>query len=219
MKSFQPIVASITISLRIHDEVINGQQHWPWTKRTLDLLISSLALILALPLIGVIAILIKLQSKGAALYAQERIGKGGRPFTMYKLRSMYLDAEKNGPALATAHDERITPLGRTLRKWRLDELPQLWNVMKGDMSLVGPRPERKFYVDRIAERAPNYARLHKLKPGLTSLGIVNYGYASSINEMIDRQRHDQYYFENQSLRLDLSILARSVGVVLGKKGK
>lgn len=168
---------------------------------------------------GVIATAIKLSSKGPFLYTQERVGKGGKPFTMYKFRSMEKDAEKDGPALATENDRRITRLGRVLRKWRLDELPQLWNVIKGDMSLVGPRPERKFYIDQIIEKAPNYKRLQKIKPGLTSMGIIQQGYASTIAEMVERQRHDQYYFENRSLGLDLAILARSVGVVLGRKGK
>jgi lipopolysaccharide/colanic/teichoic acid biosynthesis glycosyltransferase len=203
------------IPIRISDGVINDQK----LKRPLDLLISFLAFILALPLIGLVAIVVKLTSKGPIWYTQERIGKGGKPFTMYKFRSMCQNAEENGPALATENDVRITMTGRILRKWRLDELPQLWNVLKGDMSLVGPRPERQHYIDKIVEKAPNYKRLLNIKPGLTSMGIVNYGYASNVAEMIDRQRHDQYYFENRSLGMDLAILARSVGVVLGRKGK
>lgn len=203
------------IPIRISDGVINDQK----LKRPLDLLISFLAFILALPLIGLVAIVVKLTSKGPIWYTQERIGKGGKPFTMYKFRSMCQNAEENGPALATENDVRITITGRILRKWRLDELPQLWNVLKGDMSLVGPRPERQHYIDKIVEKAPNYKRLLSIKPGLTSMGIVNYGYASNVAEMIDRQRHDQYYFENRSLGMDLAILARSVGVVLGRKGK
>jgi len=203
------------IPIRISDGVINDQK----LKRPLDLLISFLAFILALPLIGLVAIVVKLTSKGPIWYTQERIGKGGKPFTMYKFRSMCQNAEENGPALATENDVRITMTGRILRKWRLDELPQLWNVLKGDMSLVGPRPERQHYIDKIVEKAPNYKRLLNIKPGLTSMGIVNYGYASNVAEMIDRQRYDQYYFENRSLGMDLAILARSVGVVLGRKGK
>lgn len=215
MKRPQPLAALDMIPIRISDGVINDQK----LKRPLDLLISFLAFILALPLIGLVAIVVKLTSKGPIWYTQERIGKGGKPFTMYKFRSMCQNAEENGPALATENDVRITITGRILRKWRLDELPQLWNVLKGDMSLVGPRPERQHYIDKIVEKAPNYKRLLSIKPGLTSMGIVNYGYASNVAEMIDRQRHDQYYFENRSLGMDLAILARSVGVVLGRKGK
>lgn len=215
MKRPQPVAA---LDMRPHGisvGAINNQK----LKRPLDLLISFLAFILAFPLMGVIATAIRLSSKGPFLYMQERIGKDGKPFTMYKFRSMERDAEKDGPALATENDQRITRLGRVLRKWRLDELPQLWNVIKGDMSLVGPRPERKCYIDQIIEKAPNYKRLQKIKPGLTSMGIIEQGYASTIAEMVERQRHDQYYFENRSLGLDLAILARSVGVVLGRKGK
>lgn len=215
MKRPQPVAALDMRPLGISGGAINDQK----LKRPLDLLISFLAFILAFPLMGLIATAIKLSSKGPFLYKQERIGKGGKPFTMYKFRSMEKDAEKDGPALATENDQRITRLGRVLRKWRLDELPQLWNVIKGDMSLVGPRPERKFYIDQIMEKAPNYKRLQKIKPGLTSMGIIQQGYASTIAEMVERQRHDQYYFENRSLELDLAILARSVGVVLGRKGK
>ncbi|HTJ11009.1 MAG TPA: sugar transferase [Dinghuibacter sp.] len=215
MKRPQPLAALDMIPIRLSDGVINDQK----LKRPLDLLISFLAFILALPLIGLVAIVVKLTSKGPIWYTQERIGKGGKPFTMYKFRSMCQNAEENGPALATENDVRITITGRVLRKWRLDELPQLWNVLKGDMSLVGPRPERQHYIDKIVEKAPNYKRLLNIKPGLTSMGIVNYGYASNVAEMIDRQRYDQYYFENRSLGMDLAILARSVGVVLGRKGK
>jgi lipopolysaccharide/colanic/teichoic acid biosynthesis glycosyltransferase len=189
------------------------------TKRAADVFIASLSLIILTPLMAVIALLVKLTSKGRVFYTQERIGKGGNPFIIYKFRSMIVTAEANGPALATTGDPRITKLGRSLRKWRLDELPQLWNVVRGDMALVGPRPERQYYIDRITDHAPNFKRLLHLKPGLTSMGIVCFGYASSVAEMVDRQRHDQYYFENRSLKLDFAILVQSVHVVLGRKGK
>src|ERR1700744_4037048 len=166
MKHPQPIGARLSIPVLMPDMVINYQ----WLKRPFDLTISLLAFILALPLIGVIAILIKLTSQGPVFYTQERMGEGGKPFRLYKLRSMCEGAEKNGPELAKEGDPRITPLGRMLRKSRLDELPQLWNVIKGDMSLVGPRPERKYYIDLIVEQAPNYKRLLSIKPGLTSMG-------------------------------------------------
>ena len=188
-------------------------------KRTVDITISIIALAITLPAMVLVAIAIKLTTKGPVLFFQERIGKGALPFQMIKFRSMHLNAEPEGPALAIKNDPRITRIGRVLRKTRLDELPQLWNVLKGDMTLVGPRPERQYFIDLITERAPNYGRLQQLKPGLTSLGIVRFGYASSVEEMIDRQRHDQYYFENRSLALDLRILAETLDVVLRRKGK
>ncbi|TDW95878.1 sugar transferase [Dinghuibacter silviterrae] len=191
----------------------------PQGTRFLDLFMASLGLILAAPIMLVVALLIKLSDKGPVLYKQVRVGQGGKPFTIFKFRSMRLDAEQNGPALAKKDDPRTTKIGNVLRKWRLDELPQLWNVLKGDMAMVGPRPERQYYIDRIMDHAPNYGRLLELKPGLTSMGIVRFGYASSVEEMIDRQRHDQYYLENRSIALDLRILVQSVQVVLGRKGK
>jgi lipopolysaccharide/colanic/teichoic acid biosynthesis glycosyltransferase len=188
-------------------------------KRAADLIIATASFIVLTPIMAVVALLVKTTSRGGVFYTQERIGKDGNPFIIYKFRSMFVTAEANGPALATTGDHRITKLGRTLRKWRLDELPQLWNVIRGDMALVGPRPERQFYIDRITDHAPNFKRLLHLKPGLTSMGIVRFGYASSVEEMVDRQRHDQYYFENRSLELDFTILVQSVHVVLGRKGK
>lgn len=191
----------------------------PQTARTFDLLISTTGLILFMLPMLFIALLVKITSRGPVLFMQERIGKGGRPFRMYKFRSMHPNAEQKGPTLAQTNDPRITRIGKVLRKWRLDELPQLWNVLKGDMAMVGPRPERQYYIDRITDHAPNFKRLLELKPGLTSMGIVRFGYASSVEEMIDRQRHDQYYFENRSVTLDMTILVQSVHVVLSRKGK
>lgn len=188
-------------------------------QRYLDITVSALGLLMTLPLMLYIALKVRLSSRGPIFFVQERIGQGGKPFKMYKFRSMFIDAEKAGPALSSENDPRITAFGRTIRKWRLDELPQLWNVLKGDMTLVGPRPERQYYIDRITDHAPNYTRLLALKPGLTSLGIVNFGYASSIQEMIDRQRHDQYYFENRCPDLDWRIVLSTVDVILRRKGK
>lgn len=196
-----------------------GKAKTPQGTRIFDLLISITGLILFSPLMLLIALLVKVSSKGPVFYRQERVGKGGKPFTMYKFRSMRPDAEKDGPALSRRNDPRITRAGRVLRKWRLDELPQLWNVVKGDMAVVGPRPERQYFIDRITDHAPNFERLLELRPGLTSMGIVRFGYASTVAEMIDRQRHDQYYFENRSPTMDLKILVQSVQVVLGRKGK
>ena len=152
-------------------------------------------------------------------FSQERIGYKGKPFVIYKFRSMHQDAEKNGPMLSSEDDERITKWGRVMRKWRLDELPQLWNIIKGEMSLVGPRPERKFYVDQIVEQHSEYKYLFKVKPGLTSWGMVKFGYASSVDEMLQRMSFDLMYVENISLLLDLRIMILTLATILKGKGK
>ncbi len=188
-------------------------------KRFVDLLISILAFILLTPLLIYTAARTALSSKGNILFRQERIGYKGKPFIIYKFRSMVQDAEKNGPMLSSEEDERITKWGRVMRKWRLDELPQLWNIIKGEMSLVGPRPERKFYVDQIVEQHSEYKYLFKVKPGLTSWGMVKFGYASSVEEMILRMPFDLMYVENVSLLLDLRIMILTLATILKGKGK
>jgi len=189
------------------------------TKRLLDIVLSMLATILFLPVFLVLAIIIKITSKGPVIYRQERIGRFGEPFYIYKLRSMVQEAENGTPELSSENDQRITKIGRFLRKTHLDEIPQFLNVIKGDMSLVGPRPERKFYIDQIVKQAPHYTHLHKLRPGITSWGQVKYGYASNVDEMLERLQYDMIYLKNISLYIDLKILIYTVMVSFKGNGK
>lgn len=187
-------------------------------KLSLDKLVSAIVLLLLSPVYIYLMIKVKLDSKGPIFLKQERIGYRGKPFNIYKFRTMYEDAEKQGPALATESDTRITPYGRIMRKYRLDELPQFWNVLKGDMSLVGPRPERKYYIDQIVKEAPYYYLLHNVRPGITSWGMVKYGYASNVKQMIERMEFDILYYENMSLSIDLKILIYTVRTIVTGKG-
>ncbi|MDR1601005.1 MAG: sugar transferase [Tannerella sp.] len=187
-------------------------------KLALDKLVSALVLTLFSPLYACIAIGVKRSSKGPVFFRQERIGFMGRPFTIYKFRTMYADAASQGPLLTEKDDPRVTPFGRFLRKYRLDEIPQFWNILKGDMSLVGPRPEQRYYVDRIVRIAPYYYLLHNVRPGITSWGMVKYGYADTIDKMIERLHFDMMYYKQMSLTLDITILIYTVKIVFTGKG-
>jgi putative colanic acid biosynthesis UDP-glucose lipid carrier transferase len=187
-------------------------------KRSFDIIFSIIALIAGSPLFIIIAITTKLTSKGPVLYSQERVGLLGSSFKIYKFRSMYINSEQNGPALSSGKtDFRITPWGHFMRKTRLDELPQFWNVLIGDMSVVGPRPERQYFIDQIVQIAPEYVNLLKIKPGITSIGQVKYGYASDITEMIERMNYDLTY--RPSLQQDIQLISLTLKVMVLGKGK
>ena len=194
----------------------------PWQqvfKRLFDIAVSLFFLLILSPVYLALGIITRLTSKGPIIYTQERIGIHGKPFTIYKFRSMFIDAEKNGPALSSEMDSRITPFGKFLRKSRLDELPQFYNVLVGDMSIVGPRPEREYFINLITQKAPHYRHLNKVKPGITSWGQVKYGYAENVDQMIERMKYDLLYIENISFLLDVRILIYTVLIMVQGRGK
>lgn len=188
-------------------------------KRSIDIITSVLALIVLIPVFIVLAVLVKLSSPGPIFFTQERIGKNGIPFKIIKFRTMYVDSEQNGPQLSSSNDPRITKIGRFMRKTRLDEFPQFWNVLIGDMSLVGPRPERQFYIDKITHIEPQFHELTKVRPGITSWGQVKYGYAENVDQMLDRMKFDLLYLKNRSLSLDFKILLYTVLIIFKGTGK
>jgi lipopolysaccharide/colanic/teichoic acid biosynthesis glycosyltransferase len=194
----------------------------PWydlTKQMLDPVLALGALFALAPLFLVVAILIKVTSPGPVFYVQERIGKGGKPFRIFKFRSMYLNAEPECPLLSSACDPRVTKWGRLMRRMRLDELPQFFNVLIGDMSLIGPRPERQYYIDQIVRVAPHYKHLLRMKPGITSLGQVKFGYAENVPEMVERLQYDIQYLQKVSPAVDLRILLHTVITILQGRGQ
>jgi exopolysaccharide biosynthesis polyprenyl glycosylphosphotransferase len=188
-------------------------------KRIMDIAISLFVLIVFSPLYLGIAICVALSSRGPVIYHHERIGLHGKPFRIYKFRSMVVGAEAEVPQLSSKSDGRITKFGRRIRKSRLDELPQFFNVLIGDMSVVGPRPERQYFIDRIMQVAPHYRHLHKVRPGITSWGQVKFGYAENVEQMIQRLKFDLIYIENMTLALDIKILFYTVLIVLQRRGK
>jgi exopolysaccharide biosynthesis polyprenyl glycosylphosphotransferase len=188
-------------------------------KRVFDVLVSVVGIFVLLPVYLYVAIKVKLGSPGPIFYFQERIGYEGRPFKIYKFRTMYVDAERMGPQLSQVNDPRITPFGHVMRKYRLDELPQFWNILRGDMSIVGPRPERRYYIEQIEKIAPYYCLVYKVKPGLLSWGPIKIGYSDTVEKMVERLRYDIIYMDNMTLQTDIKILFYSVGVILKGKGQ
>jgi lipopolysaccharide/colanic/teichoic acid biosynthesis glycosyltransferase len=189
------------------------------TKRILDVVVSAAVLVAGLPLWAAVAALVKLTSDGPAIYRQTRTGRHGRPFTMYKFRTMEDDAERHtGPVWASKEDPRYTPIGRRLRALRLDEIPQLWNVLKGEMSLVGPRPERPYFVDKLAREIPLYSRRHRVQPGVTGLAQVKWRYDQNLEDVRQKLKYDLFYIENMSLRMDFQILLQTVRTTLTQQG-
>lgn len=187
-------------------------------KTIVDVVLSLLALVILSPLCIFLIIGVRLSSKGPVFYSHERIGRYGKPFTIYKFRSMYVNAETNGPELSSKNDIRITKFGRFMRKSRLDEIPNFFNVLKGEMSLVGPRPERKYFIDKITKRAPHYLHLLKVKPGITSWGQVKFGYAEDVDQMIKRLKYDMIYLDNMSLYVDIKIIIYTLLTIMRRKG-
>ena len=189
-------------------------------KRGFDVAFASGVMLFGAPIYVLIAATTRLTSRGPVMYAQERIGRDGKPFMIYKFRSMYINAEKAGPSLSQGlQDSRITPWGRFMRRTRIDELPQFYNVLMGDMSVVGPRPERQYFIDQIVELAPEYKNLLRVKPGITSIGQIKFGYAANVDEMIERLRFDLLYPERRSFFLDVWIIAQTVRVMMQGRGQ
>jgi lipopolysaccharide/colanic/teichoic acid biosynthesis glycosyltransferase len=181
-------------------------------------ILSLLCLILLIPLIILLSVSIKLTGRGPVIYSQKRIGRNGKPFIIYKFRSLHIGTEDGFPLISGKEDKRITILGRFMRKHKFDEIPNLFNVLKGEMSIIGPRPEQQIFIDQIIQREPRYKQLQLIKPGITSWGQVKYGYASNVEEMIKRMEYDLFYLENRSLIFDLKITLSTIAIILKGKG-
>lgn len=201
----------------VSNEVMSNM--YKLSKRVMDIVFSLIAMIILLPIYIITGIIVYSTSKGPIFYKQERIGYKGKSFYMHKFRSMYMNAENGTPMLSSDNDSRITPFGKFMRKVRLDEIPQFYNVLKGTMSLVGPRPERQFFIEQIVKQAPEYRLLHKVKPGITSWGQVKFGYAENVDEMIERLQYDLIYIENLSIATDIKILLYTFVIIFQGRGK
>ncbi|SFC75750.1 Sugar transferase involved in LPS biosynthesis (colanic, teichoic acid) [Parapedobacter composti] len=214
--TYQPM---LRVDLQFVKKRLLVYQETVFIKRMFDILFSATVILTGLPVYLLLMLITKVTSKGPVFYKQERIGKDQKPFYIYKFRSMRVDAEKDGPQLASDDDPRITKWGKFMRKTHLDELPQFWNVLKGDMAIVGPRPERRHFIEEIKSRKPEYMQLFRLKPGITSIGQVYYGYAENINQLCERVNYDLNYLDTMSLKTDLGIIAQTVKVMAQGKGK
>jgi lipopolysaccharide/colanic/teichoic acid biosynthesis glycosyltransferase len=202
---------------------IYGMNFWkkelqPVVKTLIDYSVTIVCLIILAPVIVVLAVIIKLTGKGPVIYSQDRIGESGKPFRIYKFRSMYHGTEEGIPLLSGKDDRRISPVGRFMRKHKFDEIPNFFNVLKGEMSIVGPRPEQSFFIEKIVAKAPEYRRLQTIKPGITSWGQVKYGYATNVEEMVERLKYDIYYLENRSLLFDLKIAFHTLWIIMKGQG-
>jgi len=204
-----PLVSITTPSISDFESVI---------KRSFDIVISLFSLIILSPMLFYFMIKIKMDSKGPIFYRQERIGRLGKTFKIWKFRTMHEGSENGTPQLSSVDDNRITKVGKVMRKYRLDEIPQFWNILKGEMSLVGPRPERRFYINQIIEQAPYYCLLYKIRPGLTSWGPIKIGYSDTIEKMIERLNYDIIYLDNMSIFTDLQILIYTFEIIIKGKG-
>jgi lipopolysaccharide/colanic/teichoic acid biosynthesis glycosyltransferase len=187
-------------------------------KTAIEYIIAFLCLVVASPIIILLAIAIKLSGRGPVIYTQKRIGRYGKSFNIYKFRSMHYGTEEGIHLISGKNDIRITKIGRFMRKHKFDEIPNFINILKGEMSLVGPRPEQQYFIDQILLRAPHYTQIHNIKPGITSWAQVKYGYASNVDEMIERLEYDIYYLENRSLLFDLKVAFHTIGIIIKGEG-